>query len=269
MPFNPRNFQQSITNELNLIKDRVNNLIEIDAPHQGEIGAYKEAILRKVIKRFLPNNLSIGTGFVVKQNDDNTFIRTSQIDIIIYDNTYPLLFSEGDFIIATPENIKGIIEVKTTIQASGDQGYDAIIEKASSNMDIIGNNQIFNGIFAYNYDNTSDNSLFCGNRRRLRTPVERSLQNSNGKVNHISLGSNIFIKFWDENHNLNYNNNCPSNRFYNIYSINNLSFSYFISNLIDYVVESTEGRHWFMFPIDSQNGKEDNKIGHCCLNLGY
>ena len=87
MPFNPRNFQQSITNELNLIKDRVNNLIEIDAPHQGEIGAYKEAILRKVIKRFLPNNLSIGTGFVVKQNDDNTFIRTSQIDIIIYDNT--------------------------------------------------------------------------------------------------------------------------------------------------------------------------------------
>ena len=35
MPFNPRDFQQSITNELNLIKDRVNDLIEINAPHQG------------------------------------------------------------------------------------------------------------------------------------------------------------------------------------------------------------------------------------------
>ena len=36
---------------------------------------------------------------------------TSQIDIIIYTNGLPLLFHEGDFIIATPQNVIAIIEV--------------------------------------------------------------------------------------------------------------------------------------------------------------
>ncbi len=108
MPFNPEAFHKSINEELVLIKDRVKNLIDIDVNHHGEDGNYREAILRNVIKRFLPNNISIGTGFVVSKKGSN-FKRTSQIDIIIYDNTYPLLFKEGDFIITTPKNVKAII----------------------------------------------------------------------------------------------------------------------------------------------------------------
>lgn len=259
MPLDPRSFHESITNELKLIKDRVDYLINIQQTHQGESGVYREAVLRKIIKRFLPKNLSIGTGFVISENQDGTFSRTSQIDIIIYDNTYPLIFSEGDFIITTPVNVKGIIEVKTTIYNSGRERYETIINKSSNNMSIIGNPNIFNGIFSYNYNHTLTNQNLFLNNNTLREPIQRALQYSNGKVNHISLGSNIFIKFWDENNRPNNNHNINS-RFYNIYEIENLSFSYFISNLIDFVVQSTEDRHWFMFPIQSPNGKEDNIV---------
>jgi len=58
----PEKFQESITKELEVVRDRVRNLIG-DA-HWGEEGRYKEAVLKNVIRRFLPSNLSIGTGFV-------------------------------------------------------------------------------------------------------------------------------------------------------------------------------------------------------------
>ena len=259
MPFNPLRFQESINKEFELIKDWVDNLIDIDANHHGENGAYKEAILRKIIKRFLPKNISIGTGFIVTETGHNTYSRTTQVDIILYDNNYPLLFNEGDFIITTPKNVKPIIEVKTTIRNAELEDY---IVKSKNNMDLIGNPHIFNGIFSYNYN---DNILLQNDEVSL--PIKRALESSNGKINHISLGSNIFIKYWNENHPLNDNHNCTINKFFNIYDLNNLSFSYFISNLIDYVVdEDTTERDWFMFPIVSGNGKEDHGIGYCCID---
>ena len=259
MPFDPLRFQESINKEFELIKDRVDNLIDIDANHHGENGAYKEAILRKIIKRFLPKNISIGTGFIVTKTGRNTYSRTTQVDIILYDNNYPLLFNEGDFIITTPKNVKAIIEVKTTIRNSELEDY---IVKSRNNMNLIGNPHIFNGIFAYNYN---ENIVLQDGEVSL--PIKRALENSNGKINHISLGSNIFIKYWNEHHQLNDNHNCASNKFFNIYDLRDLSFSYFISNLIDYVVdEDTTERDWFMFPIVSEYGKEDHGIGYCCID---
>jgi len=141
----PKEFQKSITKELDTIKNRVRNLI--GSSHWGEEGRYKEAILRNVIKRFLPSNLSIGTGFVIKKNNGNTQI-SSQIDIIIYDSTIPVLFSEGDFVITTYKNVKGIIEVKTKIR---NNQLQEIIQKAETNGKLIGK-KIFNGIFSYEYE---------------------------------------------------------------------------------------------------------------------
>src|SRR5690554_1453256 len=118
MPSNTRLFQESITQELNIVKNRVRNLIS-DA-HWGEEGRFKEAILKNILRKFLPSNLSVGTGFILKAtgNNDNENRLSNQLDIIIYDNTLPLLFSEGDFIITTHSNVRGIIEVKSKITAT-------------------------------------------------------------------------------------------------------------------------------------------------------
>ncbi|WP_343658865.1 DUF6602 domain-containing protein [Chryseobacterium sp.] len=118
MPGNTRLFQESITQELDIIKNRVRNLI--GSAHWGEEGRFKEAVLKNVIRKFLPSNLSVGTGFILKATgqSDHENILSSQLDVIIYDNTKPILFSEGDFIITTTSNVRGILEVKSRITAS-------------------------------------------------------------------------------------------------------------------------------------------------------
>ena len=117
---NIKRFQQSITQELKLTKDRVRDLI--GAANWGEDGRYKEAILRKTISQFLPSNLNIGTGFILG-NDDPQFGQggriSSQLDLIVYENKTPLIFREGDFIILTENAVRAVIEVKTKITNYG------------------------------------------------------------------------------------------------------------------------------------------------------
>lgn len=243
-----KKFQKSITKELDTVKDRVRNLI--GSSHWGEEGKYKEAILRNVIGRFLPANLSLGTGFVIRK-DNNTTQISNQIDIIVYDNTIPVLFSEGDFVITTYKNVKAIIEVKTKVTNSDLQ---KIIEKAEGNGKLIVK-EAFNGIFSYEYDDDI-------NSRR----VHKVLKNTKGHVNHLSLGKDIFIRFWKKEDRDRLSppvTNCEGD-FYNIYKLEGLSFSYFISNLLDMACfEKLDDRWWFLFPIEGT--KEDHRVGTICL----
>ncbi|WP_218618663.1 DUF6602 domain-containing protein, partial [Paenibacillus sp. P3E] len=136
-------YQKSVATEFMAYEKRVRNLI--DSANWAEEGRYKEIILRNYLNRVLPKNISVGTGFIRNKN----YI-TSQIDIIIYDQSYPLLFSEGDFIIAVPVNVIGIIEVKSNIEPTEING---IIMKANNNGSIISggtDKPLFNGIFSYN-----------------------------------------------------------------------------------------------------------------------
>lgn len=246
----PEEFQKSITNELNIIKDRVENLIRNS--HFGEQGRYREAILRNVIKRFLPSNLSLGTGFIV-QKSKNGFNISSQIDIIIYDNTIPPLFSEGDFIITIPESAKGIIEVKSKIRNCD---LDEILRKAKENGKLIGKEK-FNGIFGYEYHENVES-----------TTVKRTLRENKGYVNHISLGKDYFIRFWKCKYRkiLDPPVNCNSKSdFYNVYEIEDLSFSYFISNLLHKSCDKKLGdRSWFSFPI--KETKEIYRLYTICID---
>ena len=249
----PKEFQKSITKELDIIKNRVRNLI--GSSHWEEEGRYKEAILKNVIRRFLPHNLSIGTGFVIKKN--NSGLRISrQIDIIIYDNTIPVLFSEGDFVITTYKNVRGIIEVKTRIRNNSE--LLEIIREAKVKRELIGKNKkIFNGIFSYEYEGNVDSRN-----------VEQALKEANGSVNNISLGPNVFIRFWEKK----YSNelyppivNCENN-FYNIYILQGLSFSYFISNLLELTCSSVfDERWWLLYPI--RETKERHRMKTICLDL--
>lgn len=113
---NIKSFQESITEELTVIKNRVRNII--GNSHWGEDGRYKEAVLSKVLKNYIPNNVSIGTGFIVSSPSvfqTGNIEVSDQIDILIYDNTIPVVFREGDFVIVTPDAVKAIIEVKSEV----------------------------------------------------------------------------------------------------------------------------------------------------------
>lgn len=260
MSIDPEKFQESITRELEVVKDRVRNLI--GSAHWGEEGRFKEAVLTNVIRRFLPSNLSVGTGFMVKSVDGHTrgsrVEVSKQIDIIVYDNRIPVLFSEGDFIITTDLNVRAIIEVKTRTNNSELRN---ILRTSIENGKMI-EDGIFNGVFVYEYDN---GNLIEG----LKSVLEESREDGR-YVNHISLGPYIFIRHWMSGASVD-SDGCDSD-FFGVYDFGKhegrqakkLSFSYFISNLIYSISEERlSDRLWLLFPV--KEGKEAYRIGTACL----
>jgi hypothetical protein len=257
-----KEFHLTTSKELLAIKDRVRNLVD----HWLEDGNYKEATLTTVIKRFLPKKYSIGTGFVVKQTETRGKHKPSkQIDLIVYDNSFPTLFKEGNFVIVTPDSVKAIIEVKANLNK---QKRKKIIEKSNNigkficegkrtidnslrDRDIVQGFEyqtlqrirFFNGIFSFEgFERTSFENL----KNYLVAESNTLKSESDFKfycVNHISFNKDIFYKFWGNDLPQTQKQGC-------IYSLKNLSFSYFISNLMVYLSDSTISNNNLWFPDD-------------------
>lgn len=239
-------YQKSISKELNSIKNRVREFI--GSSHWGEDGRYKEIILRDIIAEKLPSLASCGTGFVVGNGEKIS----TQIDIIVYRNDIPLLFSKGDFIIASQESVLGLIEVKTKLNSAN---LEATIKKSHENGKII-EHTVFNGIFSYGYYyERKDTEMDINENKRLK----ESLKNYSGKLNYISFGKDYFLKYWDEGQPYG-----ESGKKYRLYKIEDLSFGYFISNLIEDSYNAITGRSIpetikaVLYPIE--NTKEAHKV---------
>jgi hypothetical protein len=241
---NPAEYQKSIAKELLIARNRVRNLI--GKVHWASDGSYKETILKNVLKRVLPKNLAVGSGFILRYECEQVFPST-QIDII-YDTSIPLIFQQDDFIITTSSAVKGIIEVKTKISPNK---FTETIEKAS-NLDKFLNINTFNGIFSY------ENSIDFNNEG-----IQKSLRESKGNVNHLCLGNDFFIKYWNRLDDS--KSEHKDKRHYAIYKIPDYSFGYFISNL---VVMSTNYPLYeqapFLFSIPE--GKDEHRINDVVID---
>jgi len=258
-------YQQSVAAEFIAIKDRVRYFI--DDNHWGEDGRYKEVIFMNYLRKILPNNVSVGTGFV--RNAEHEL--TSQIDVIVYKNDVPKLFSEGDFVILMPESVVGIIEVKSTsnsnVIASTRKGLSTI-QKSENNGKIIRRRDIFNGIFAY------DNSV-AYNSRFVNTNIARQLRETKGYLNHISFGSNNFMRYWKNGNPLGDGRRCFSayRLSYNDVTgrvgddLPGFSYGYFISNLLEtvytHVASHVLNEQYFEFLYPLAGTKERYRVENC------
>lgn len=247
-------YQLSIAQEFKAYENRVRFLI--DDANWAEEGRYKEIILMNYFKRNLPQSFSVGTGFV----KNNLGGITGQIDIIIYKNTYPLFFSEGDFIICNSDSVVGIIEVKTRISPSR---IVDLIRKSNNNGKIIidkSSKKIFNGIFSYNIDGNIE--TYKDNIEKLELKNSRVLQRE--VINNIALGDLHIITLSDySEHEKNLNGYLSYNVFNLDFNNKGLAFSYFLSNLLDTVYRQSvhsSGKlpneyEKMIFPIDENEKK--------------
>ena len=236
-----KKFYESLNKEFDAVKDRVRNLIG-DA-NWGEDGRFKEVVLKNVISRFLPKSYSIGTGFAINNNREIT----KQIDLFIYDSSSPVLFSEGEFVIVLANTVKAIIEVKTAINNSTE--LKDIIKICEENAKIIEldfsqSQRMFNGIFCY--DCPLSFSLLESSLKEWSTITD---VNPFRKVNNISLGNQKFIHFWHMQ---------PFSL--RGYELNDLSFAYFISNLLVSLDSHYMGGKSVFTPLESKNSFEKFKI---------
>lgn len=97
------------------------------AAHRGEDGRYVEALVRSYLQKYLPKDLEVLTGFIlrpaVKLGDNDRSrskeqdLHTTQLDIIIYDSgTYPVFQRMGDTVIVPPEGVVAVLSVKKTLR---------------------------------------------------------------------------------------------------------------------------------------------------------
>lgn len=271
---NVERYQQSIAAEFEAQKNRVRFFI--DDAHWGEDGRYKEIILGDFLKGILPANVEVGTGFIKNANGE----LTNQIDLIIYKKNHPYLFKKGDFVVLMPNSVLGIIEVKST--ASSDiltrrkkADSKSVIEICELNGRIIGNNQIFNGIWGY------DSNIRISSKTR-NTNLGRHLLKSFGYLNHICFNSNVFCRYWEQGNPTDRGiDNRPCFSFYDlswntIFDPNcndrpGLAFGYFISNLLEYVYRQIspqvldEQYFEFLYPIE--HTKEAYRYFGCDIKI--
>lgn len=242
-------YRKSISDELLSIKDRLRNII--DDRHWGEDGRYKEIILSDLLRKYLPQDVSVATGFVM--GDENHL--STQIDIIVYQNNFPLLFKISDFVVVAKESVLGIIEVKTKLDS---RNMSSAIVKSHNNGQLIGNH-IFNGIFGYKSDFSFDENLAVS--------ISDPLIHNPGYLNYICFGQDYFMKYWPIQNPKERDNK----KSYSFYNIANLSFGYFVSNLIEDIFNRTHGCPITgvllnsLYPIE--NTKEAYKLAHLEIKL--
>lgn len=99
--------------------------------HYPSLGTYKERLLAKTVRSFLPKTVEVGTGFILFPCEDESppaggayhdplnqsaYDVSRQCDIIVYDAfSHPPVFQDGDFVVLRPESVCAIIEVKGSL----------------------------------------------------------------------------------------------------------------------------------------------------------
>jgi len=226
----PKYFQ-SYSNELDAVKNRVRNII--GHKHWVSDGTHKEVILQDVLRRFIPDNFEVSSGFII--NDDGSD-SSKQIDILIYDRSSPIFFKSTNFVIIPRQYVKALIEVKTGI--SSEMKMKNALENLYTAQKIINSysDNVYVGLFSYGYEgftNTGINRVSDIIWDRIS-----SFYKEKSQIDQISL-VDMTRKFMLTTvcinkllYALNWNQNNVTDSKFRFYDTKNQSFNYFISNLL-------------------------------------
>lgn len=81
--------------------------------HRGEAGAAREEALRKILRRYLPQRVEVGTGFVVDACEGES----KQIDLVLYDRTAALVLPVSHTQYYACETVIAVGSVRTSIES--------------------------------------------------------------------------------------------------------------------------------------------------------
>lgn len=112
------------------------------AAHMGEDGRYVEYLIREYLKRYLPRDLEVLTGFILRpavvcgkndksrKKDDHEI--SGQLDILVYDTAhYPVYQRFGESVIVPPEGVAAILSVKKYLRPEYIQPEAAMLLRAA------------------------------------------------------------------------------------------------------------------------------------------
>lgn len=226
----------SLSREFDALKDRVRYLIQ--DRHWQTDGEWKESVLRSVLQRSIPRNMTIGRGFIVDSQRSS-----SQIDVLIYDSSYPILYKDGDLVFISPSSCRAIIEVKTRVtrlefsEALRTLGDNAELARGHGHP----RQSVFTGLFAY--EDTSRLNMLEGLQEAAEGRYRRI-------VDHVSIGPSKFVKFWMRDP----ATGRPPYQYWHEYRLPQIAQGYFAHNLATELAPNEQARRelvWF-----PEEGKE-------------
>ena len=231
---------RSLTAEVAALKDRVRYLIE--GAHWQTDGEWKESVIRQVLRRHLPQSVSVGRGFVV------TATATSrQIDVLIVDSSKPVLFRDGDLVFVTPDAVLGVIEVKSRATPAIVADAAAKLAKTMLLVRLHPNIRAFAGLFAFEEGD--------GGAQAYLSSIVGASPRWENRLDFVCLGPSRFIRYWHLNPD-------EPKRLYeawNSYVLDGLAPGYFVHNVVDAVSpESVFSNNDVWFP---RRGKEPYRDG--------
>ncbi len=206
-------YYKSLSMELQGLKNRVRHLVR----HWQTDGEWKESVLRTFLRRQLPRSIEVGRGFVVSPEGTS-----SQIDVLLFDTSKPVLFRDGDLAVVTPDAVMGAIEVKTGVNQTE---LEEAAEKLCNNVELIQaqpNHLRFFGLFAFE-DRTSE-------PQDVVDAIKRAVRGSGGRELHgVCLGTDLFVRYW------NISPDPPSRPYarWRAYNLPNEAQGYFLHNVIE------------------------------------
>jgi hypothetical protein len=225
-------YHKTVTAELRAIKDRLNHLTH----HRLSRGEFKEAALRAVLRRHLPASLRIGRGFIVTEDACST-----QIDLLIVDDSTPVLFQDGDLLVVTPDAVRAAVEVKTQLSSRAKlrSSLDAL-GKASRQCAYAAVYQPWLGLFVY------ESALDDGTV--LEVLVEAASE-TDRPVHCVTYGEDRFFRYWPlGEHDRGAPNDDANLRRFRGYNLDGLAPSYFMGNLTNSVMQPDHAANayaWF------------------------
>lgn len=224
---------QSLTAECETLKDRVRYLV--NEAHWPTDGEWKESVLRSMLKRSAPESVTVGRGFVVHQDGCST-----QIDVLVYDNSMPILYRDGDLVFVTPSACRGIVEVKsnTTLPA-----FREAAVKLADNAEFIRSRSDLFDIFVgfFSYDVRTANCL------TYLQALDATADGQDARViDHVVLGGRKLIKYWSSDPSVQQGG--QNYEHWHLYDLNRMAPGYFIHNLLLNVSKNLSAqreRTWF------------------------
>lgn len=119
------------------------------AEHKGEDGRFVENLIRSFLVKYLPKELEVLTGFIVRPavkvgtsgrtRKGDSDKHSSQLDIIIYNSAkYPVYLRSNDTVVVPPEGVICVISVKKTLN-DGDIEHELKALKNTSKLCRCGN----------------------------------------------------------------------------------------------------------------------------------
>lgn len=229
---------RDLSAELKSVKNRIRRLI--GNAHWPTDGAWKESVIRTVIRGYLPSTFSVGSGFILTPDGPST-----QIDILIFDDSAPVIFRDGDFVIVPADCVRAVIEVKTSLNRNR-------LHEALHRLNSISRNLRKRCIHPRPFI-----GLFCFEATTISSAdVLQLLKQENGQINAyeisaMSFGDSQFFRYWEFTPGA--QSMSPHDQWH-AYKMEELSPGYFIHNIICHLFpQVTERAENLWFPDD---GKE-------------